>query len=206
MPTTAIRGRREEYSDATRQALLDAGKQQFLSAGYQNASIEAVVRDARVTRGALYHHFKDKKALFEAIVIKMQQEINELILERASRENGSWEKMNAGIDRFLDCCLEPAYRQIVILDAPSVLGSARFREIDQEYPQGLLKANIEALAEEGMIETSSEVILSQILGACICEVSFVVAEAENATNAKKEAWKIINNITSSFRTSRPTER
>jgi AcrR family transcriptional regulator len=102
------RTRREEYTEATRQALLSAGRDAFASEGYQAAGIEAISRAARVTRGAFYHHFEDKKALFDAVVVALQIEAAAKIEARAKTQRKVWDRLTEGIDAYLDVCLEPA--------------------------------------------------------------------------------------------------
>src|SRR5260221_7575191 len=103
------RSRREEYTEATRQALLAAGRDIFAREGFQASGIEAISRAARVTRGAFYHHFEDKKALFDAVVVSMQEEAARKVGERARSQRRVWDRLSVGIDAYLDACLEPAY-------------------------------------------------------------------------------------------------
>src|SRR5437763_12262219 len=103
------RTRREEYTEATRQALLAAGRDAFAREGYQAAGIETISRAARVTRGAFYHHFEDKRALFDGVVVAMQVEAATRIEATARTERKIWDRLSAGIDAYLDVCLEPAY-------------------------------------------------------------------------------------------------
>src|SRR5947209_3373369 len=118
------RTRREEYTEATRRALLAAGRDAFASEGYQAAGIEAISRAARVTRGAFYHHFEDKKALFDAVVVALQAEAVTKVKERSLGQRKVWDRLKTGIDAYLDVCLEPAYARIVLREAPAVLGQA----------------------------------------------------------------------------------
>src|SRR5438874_173228 len=143
------RTRREEYTEATRRALLAAGRNAFANEGYQAAGIEAISRAARVTRGAFYHHFEDKRALFDAVVVALQAETTARIEEKGRAQRKIWDRMNVGIDAYLDACLEPAYGRIVIQEAPAVLGSKRFQEIEEAYPMALLTASLNALKRDG---------------------------------------------------------
>ena len=124
------RTRREEYTEATRQALLAAGREAFAGEGYQAAGIEAISRSARVTRGAFYHHFEDKKALFDAVVVALQIDAAARIEARAKTQRKVWDRLTEGIEAYLDVCLEPAYARIVIQEAQAVLGNVRYREIE----------------------------------------------------------------------------
>src|SRR5437868_735213 len=143
------RTRREEYTEATRRALLAAGRDIFADEGYQAAGIEAISRSARVTRGAFYHHFEDKKALFDAVVVTMQAEAVAAVNARSRLQRQRWERMFAGIDAYLDVCLERAYARIVIQEAPVVLGAKRFQDIEETYPVALLLASLKALERDG---------------------------------------------------------
>src|SRR5215813_7649602 len=149
--TKSERSRREEYSEATRQALLAAGRDIFAKEGYQAAGIEAISRAARVTRGAFYHHFEDKKALFDAIVVAMQAEVAQRVERAARTQPRIWDRLRLGIDAYLDACLEPDYGRIVIQEAPAILGARRYRDIEETYPLALLIATMKALRRDGEI-------------------------------------------------------
>src|SRR6266404_1965796 len=144
-PNPTEKSRREENTEATRQALLSAGRGIFAKEGFQAAGMEAISRAARVTRGAFYHHFEDKKALFDAVVVSMQAEAAARIGERARAQRKMWDRLSVGIDAYLDACLEPAYARIVIQEAPAVLGNKRYREIEEAYPMALLSATLNTL-------------------------------------------------------------
>lgn len=193
------KSRREEYSEATRLALVEAARSEFAAKGYLTTSVDTLVTRARVTKGALYHHFKDKKALFEAVLIEMQVEAMSEVWRQANAENDSWDRMKAGIAQFLQCCLEPSYRQVVILDGPSVLGFKRWRQIDQEYPVGLMLKGVNELAAVGEIDVRSADTLGSMLSAAVCEASFLVAESSDRKKAEKNVWRIMSQMLEAFR-------
>ena len=168
------RTRREEYTEATRQALLTAGRDIFATEGYQAAGIEAISRAARVTRGAFYHHFEDKKALFDAVIVEMQIEATAKIQEKSRSERTSWDRLSVGIDAYLDVCIEPAYGRIVIQEGPAVLGNARFRQIEEAYPMALLTATLNALKRQGELEFEDIELLSRMVDAMICKLALML--------------------------------
>jgi AcrR family transcriptional regulator len=194
------RSRREEYTEATRQALLAAGRHAFASEGYQAAGIEAISRAARVTRGAFYHHFDDKKALFDAVVVVMQSEAAAKIEARAKTQRKVWDRLTAGIDAYLDACLEPAYGRIVVQEAPAVLGNARYREIEETYPMALLTATLAALKRQGELDFDDIELLSRMVDAMICKVALMLPEADNPKKLRARAHKIIGSLLGSLRT------
>jgi AcrR family transcriptional regulator len=193
------RSRREEYTEATRQALLSAGRDIFTREGYQAAGIEAISRAARVTRGAFYHHFEDKKALFDAVVVALQAETTARITERGRSHRKIWDRMNAGIDAYLDACLEPAYGRIVIQEAPAVLGNARYREIEEAYPMALLTASLNALKRDGELDFEDIDLLSRMVDAMICKVALMLPEADHPKKLRERGQKIIGSLLGVFR-------
>ena len=193
------RTRREEYTEATRQALLAAGRHVFASEGYQAAGIETISRAARVTRGAFYHHFEDKKALFDAVVVALQAETTAKIEERGRSQRKIWDRMNVGIDAYLDACLEPAYARIVIQEAPAVLGNKRYRDIEEAYPMALLTASLNALKRDGELDFEDIDLLSRMVDAMICKVALMLPEADNPKKLRERGQKIIGSLLGVFR-------
>jgi len=193
------RSRREEYTETTRQALLSAGRDIFAREGYQAAGIEAISRAARVTRGAFYHHFEDKKALFDAVVVALQAETTAKIEEKGRSHRKIWDRMNVGIDAYLDACLEPAYARIVIQEAPAVLGNKRYREIEEAYPMALLTASLNALKRDGELDFEDIDLLSRVVDAMICKVALMLPEADNPKKLRERGQKIIGSLLGVFR-------
>jgi len=197
--TKPERSRRDEYTEATRQALLSAGREIFAKEGYQAAGIEAISRAARVTRGAFYHHFEDKKALFDAVVVSMQAEAAVSIEAKARMQRKIWDRLSVGIDAYLDACLEPAYARIVIQEAGAVLGNARYREIEETYPMALLTATLNALKREGEPDFDDIDLLSRMVDAMICEVAILLPEAEHPKKLRERGQKIIASLLAVYR-------
>lgn len=193
------RSRREEYTEATRQALLVAGREIFAKEGYQAAGIEAISRAARVTRGAFYHHFEDKKALFDAVVVCLQSEAAGKIEQRARAQRKIWDRLSVGIDAYLDACLEPAYGRIVIQEAAAVLGNERYREIEETYPMALLTATLNALKRDGELDFEDINLLSRMVDAMICEMAIMLPEADHPRKLRERGQKIIGSLLGVFR-------
>ncbi len=193
------RSRREEYSEATRLALLQAAKTLFASQGYQATGIEAVAQAARVTRGALYHHFDDKKALFDAVVVDLQAKAAHIVATRARAEPDKWQRLRVGTDAFLEVCLDPAYRWLVIQEAPAILGRKRFQEIDEAYPLGLMTATLISLRRDGELTFDDPDLLSRMISAMICEVAQLLADSETPNALKPRVQEALDRILAAFR-------
>ena len=198
-PNPTEKSRREENTEATRQALLSAGRNIFAKEGFQAAGMEAISRAARVTRGAFYHHFEDKKALFDAVVVAMQSDVAARV-ERASRTQPRiWDRLRTGLDAYLDACLEPDYGRIVLQEAPVVLGPLRYREIEEAYPMALLLATMKALKRDGEIAFEDTELLGRMVDAMICKVAIMLPEAGDPKKLRKNALKLIDGLLSAFR-------
>src|SRR5215831_11337079 len=124
---------RAEQVAQTRAALVAAGRQLFGQRGFADTSVEEIARQARVTTGALYHHFPTKAALFEPVFEGFHAEILEAAGRLAAGAHDEVEFLARGFEAFLDVILEPAAQRIIITDAPAVIGLARFSELDEKF-------------------------------------------------------------------------
>lgn len=123
--------RRAQFSASTRRALVDVAERLFAEHGYAATSLDAIVAGADVTKGALYHHYSGKQALFEAVFEKVESAGAQQIRSALRGQSDPWEKAIAGLRAFLDVVRQPAYSRIVVQDGPSVLGYERFREQEE---------------------------------------------------------------------------
>ena len=186
--------RREEYADATRSALLDSAREAFIADGFQQAAVEAISRRARVTRGAFYHHFADKKALFEALVVALQADAAARLLQRAQAAAQPLDRLRQGIRGFLEVCVEPAYRRLVIQDAPAVLGPRRCREIEDEHVYGLLVRALKELKAAGMIEVGDAALAARMIGAMLCEAALMLEDASKPRTLERHALELVDRL------------
>jgi AcrR family transcriptional regulator len=176
-----------ERRAATRRALLDAARSMFAEKGYHGAAAEEIVRRAGVTRGALYHHYEDKKDLFRAVVDEMEGEIDEEI-EAAERVQPDLpEAVMAGYRAFVDAVLDPEMRRTFFLDGPSVLGW-EWREIDARHAVGKIEEGLEALIAEGFVEPQPVGPLARLINGTLLEAAFFVAASEDPEAARDEVW------------------
>ena len=123
--------RRAQYSASTRRALVDAAEGLFTEHGYAATSLDAIVAEARVTKGALYHHYSGKQALFEAVFERVESAGAASIEASLQGHRDPWQKALSGLHAFLEVVRQPSYSRIVIQDGPSVLGYERFREQEE---------------------------------------------------------------------------
>jgi AcrR family transcriptional regulator len=171
----------------TRRALLEAARSLFAERGYHGAAAEEIVRRAGLTRGALYHHFEDKKDLFRAVVEEMEGEIDEKVEEAERAHSGLPETVMAGYRVFLDAALDPQMRRILFLDGPSVLGW-EWHEMDARHAVGKIEEGLESLIAEGLMEPQPVRLLARLTNGALLEAAFFVAASEDPEAARDEVW------------------
>ena len=186
-------------SEATRARLVATARRLFAERGYAHVSVEQIVAEAGVTRGALYHHFEDKADLFRAVFEQVEGELAERLATDALTRDDPWEAQLAGLDAFLDACNEPEIQQIALLDAPSVLGWEAWREIEARYGLGLVIAGLTNLIELGLIhEQPVEPAAHAILGA-LAEAGLYVARADDPEAARGEMRAVLHRMVEGLR-------
>jgi len=164
--------RREQYSASTKRALVDVAEDLFTTHGYASTSLDAIVAGAQVTKGALYHHFSGKQALFEAVFERVESDASRAIQKSLRGHKDPWDKARAGLRAFLGVVQEPRYRRIVIQEGPSVLGYERYREQEErstfanvlEIVRAVLSAGTWDLDEE-MLQTFARIFFGAMSSA-----------------------------------------
>lgn len=164
---------------ATRSTLLRIARERFAEHGFDGVSAEALVQEAGLTRGALYHQFGGKEGLFDAVVAEIQAEVAVRILAAADMADSPWAGLVAGCRAFIEVCAEPGTRRILLVDAPAVLGWARWREIDAAHGLGLLKAGLGAAVASGDLAARPVDPLAHLLSGAMNEaVLWIAGEAD----------------------------
>jgi AcrR family transcriptional regulator len=165
-----------ERTEATRAALLAAARELFAEHGFHGVAAEEIVRRAGVSRGALYHHFRDKTDLFRAVHESLEAEL----VERIAGGLGELGEdpiavLVAGMDLFLDACEEPVFARIALQEAPSVLGWREWREIDARHSMGLVTAVLTHAMGSGAIVRQPVGPLGHILVSAMGEAGLLIA-------------------------------
>jgi len=166
-----------ERAESTRSALIAAARRLFTERGYEAVGTEEIVREAGVTRGALYHHFGGKAALLEAAYEQLEAESTERVARvvLGSDLESPLEAMKAGIEAFLDECADPELQRIALHDAPAVLGWDRWREIAAANGLGLIEASLNAGIEAGEIREIPIKATAHLLMGALDEAAMLIA-------------------------------
>jgi AcrR family transcriptional regulator len=194
-----LRRTQAERSESTRKALLTAARRLFAERGYAGVGTEEIVRAAGLTRGALYHHFGGKRELLAAVYEQIERELAERIASGALGASDPLEAMRAGTEMFLNACLEPEVQQIVLLDAPAVLGWERWRQIASQYGLGLIESTLQVAIEAGKIAPLPTKPLAHVLMGALDEAAMVVARAEDPAAMRVEVASTLNSLLEGLR-------
>src|SRR3954454_4979440 len=177
---------RGKKAEATRARLLRVSRDLFAKRGYADVGTEEIVRRAKVTRGALYHHFRDKQDLFRAVHEQLEAELVASLGAQIAGIEDAGEMLATGLRSFLGACTDPALAQISLLDAPSVLGWDEWREVHAHYGMGLLRLGLEAEMEQGVMPRQDPEPLAHLLLAALGEAALLIANADDPRAARRE--------------------
>jgi AcrR family transcriptional regulator len=197
--TARAPGRREAEARATREALIEAALELFTERGYAEVGTEEIVARAKVTRGALYHHFEDKRDLFRAVFERVEGDLMKRIGATMDVAEDPWNLMIAGMRSFLDACEEPAVKQISLTDAPAVLGWSEWREIDNRHGLGLTRAALQGAVDAGAIRPISVEPMAHLFVAALSEAAFVIANAEHPRKARAQVEEALLQLVEGLR-------
>ena len=189
-------------TEATRAALIAAARALFAERGYAQVATEEIVKSAGVTRGALYHHFEDKRDLLRAVYEQIEAELAARLAEAVAPGAGSLVTLAKGAELFLDACLEPEVQRIALRDAPAVLGWEEWREIGARYGLGLIEALLTAGMEAGEIRRQPVAPLSHALLGALDEIAMLVARAPDPEAARDEAAQTLELLVEALRAPR----
>ena len=202
-----VKRHKAEQSEVTRAALLRVAREFFTEKGYAATATEEIVQRAGVTRGALYHHFRDKEDLFQAVFEDAERELVENVRTAIGVARiEPWEGLFVGCQAFLDACLEPAVQRIILLDAPSVLGWETWRRIDAEYGVGLIRQSLQATMDAGYLDPLPVDPLAHILLGALTEAAMVIARAEDIQSARTKVGAVIDRLLKGLTTAKFARR
>jgi AcrR family transcriptional regulator len=183
-----MRSRRTDYSESTKQALVDSAIDLFTKHGYASASLDAIVKRARVTKGALYHHFSGKQALFEAAFNLVETAAIKRLNEAIELGESPWERALSGVQAYIRCCLDPSYQRLVIREAPVVMGIERWREAEEHFSYGIVKTVLEQLIDAGEIRDVPIEVTARMMFAALSAGANIIAEAADPKKASADVF------------------
>jgi len=201
VPHAPAPGRRAQFSATTRRALVDVAEELFTEHGYAATSLDAIVAGADVTKGALYHHYSGKQALFEAVFERVESAGAQSIQDALTGEQDPWDKALSGLRAFLEVVRQPSYSRIVIQEGPSVLGYERFREQEERSTFAYVLDIVRAVLSSGDWELDDEMehTFARIFFGALSSSGASVSTAEDADAAAERVELAIGFILAGLR-------
>ncbi len=186
MPT-----RHEEHLEDTRRGIADAARELFTEQGYAATSIEEIVARARVTKGAMYHHFGSKEEVFRLVLDAVESEFINRLAAAGMPGDDVWTEIENGVQAFLDVALEPDVQQIVLIDGPAVLGWQEWRAVEARYGFGLLRKFLGRAMDAGFLPPQPLEPLVHLLAGALNEATIAIAHADDRPRARAEVGEAV---------------
>jgi AcrR family transcriptional regulator len=198
--STRRRGQRRSLRDesvaATREHLLAAARRHFAKHGYSRAEIGRIAADARVTTGAVYHHFAGKKELFQATAEQLEAEI--LVQAAAVTDTDPWRRLRLGFERLIDFCAAAEVQRIIFVEAPQVIGPQSWREIELRYALGVLHRTLPELIDAGIVKPYPVDLIARTLLALLRETSAQVVQTKRDPEVRKQITDLVSGVFRAF--------
>ena len=189
---------RAEQVAQTRAALIAAGRRLFGENGFRATSVEDLAREARVTTGALYHHFPTKTALFEAVFVQAHTDLMTAAAKAAQEATDGLDELARGFESFLDGVLQPDIQRILVVDGPAVLGLARYTELDEQYAHAVIVHSLTAAAQAGTITVEDPETATRLLLGALTRGAMLIANSPDPVHTRHAVARSMRALLSSF--------
>lgn len=166
-----------EQKQQTMQKLMEVAREMFSRQGYAEAAMEEIVKEAGVTRGALYHHFGSKEGLFQAVLASIQKQIGDRVEAEAAKSQDPWQQLLFGCLAFVSSAVEHRNRRILLIDGPSVIGWETWRQMDEENSMRHLKEQLQSMQDQGYLRPVPIDALTHLLSGAMNEAVLWIAES-----------------------------
>ncbi|WP_010273183.1 TetR/AcrR family transcriptional regulator [Paenibacillus senegalensis] len=192
--------RSREETNETIHTLLQIAQQHFTKRGYSAVVLEEVAQAAGMTRGAVYHHFRSKKGLFQHVLEAVQVIIGQHVEKEAMKSDDPWEQLHLGCRGFLEAAVEPHHRRIVLIDGPAVLGWETWRRLDEQNSMSHLREQLAMMQEQRLLKPMPLDALTHFLSGALNESALWIAESEDIAAAMRQSMDVLNAILEGIRT------
>lgn len=172
-----VKSRREQYSEATRAALLETAVAMFAARGFARTSLDEIATATQVTRGAVYHHFESKQGLFEAVLEQLETGMAQRVATAAREVDDAWRAALAGLDAFLEQCCDPVYGRLCWREGPAALGWHRWKECEERFAYGLTEGFLRALMDAGYLARAPLEVPTRLVFGLLGAAGLALADA-----------------------------
>ncbi len=189
---------REETNETINQ-LKEVARKHFTEHGYAATVLDEIVKEAKLTRGAVYHHFGSKKGLFLAVLESVQSEVAEKVETESGKSKDVWDQLILGCRAFVTTAVEQKNKRIMLIDGPAVLGWETWRSMDEQGSMRLLHEQLQLMQQQGYFESISIDALTHILSGALNESTLWIAQMPNVMESVEETMKVISQLLERFR-------
>ncbi len=179
--------------------LIEVARDYFTEHGYADSALEDIAKASGLTRGALYHHFKNKKGLFHVVLESVQKDVAERIEAEAAQSEELWEQLLLGCLAFVAAAVEPKNKRILLVDGPAVLGFETWRIMDEHNSMRLLKGQLQIMEEQGCLKQGSIEAMTHCISGALNEAALWIAQKPDYEQALADIKIIISNMLNGFR-------
>jgi AcrR family transcriptional regulator len=174
--------------------LIAAARELFTSRGYHEVGVRDFTAQAGVTRGALYHHFPDKQALFLAVFDAVERDLMSETPNDSGSSRDLWTRFREGIQFYLSAVARPDVQRITLIDGPAVLGWPRWRQLEEGYGLGTITAALKAAMSGQLIKPRPIEPLAHLLFGSIMEAALLVAHSDNPKRRSAEVGRALDDL------------
>jgi AcrR family transcriptional regulator len=184
------RTRREEYAEATYEALLESAAACFMESGFAATSLDAVAKRARVTKGAIYHHFASKKDLFMAVLDRQEEISARTVTQAATAAADPWAAIVAAFDAFLETISDPVYQRLCFVEGPAALGFEDWWACGERYEIEVIRTQLDRVAEAGVLLVEDLDMLAHVLFGAVTAGVLAMARAADP-EAERDRFRTV---------------
>lgn len=185
-----MRRNKAETTETIRK-LIEIARTHFTEYGYANAVLESIVHEAKLTRGAVYHHFRSKKELFRVVLEDVQREVAERVEGEASTSEDSWQQLYLGCRAFIMAAVDESRRRIMLIDGPAILGWETWREMDKNHSMRLLREQLDIMQKQGDFRMTPLDVLTHFISGGLNEAALWLANESAHPKALDETMKVL---------------
>jgi AcrR family transcriptional regulator len=181
--------------------MIAAARRLFARDGFDGTGTEQIVAEARVTRGALYHHFRDKADLFRAVMAQAAGDVAQRLIDEqlAAEATSPLDDIREGVSAFLDVCIGGDFQRIVLVDGPRVLGSDAWEDLVDRYGRGILEEWLSRASDTGALDRMPVRALARLLIAMLTEASLSIARAEDPAAERADLGDVLDRMLTGLR-------
>ncbi len=189
-----MRRSNKDRAEATRQILMDHARELFVERGYSETATPDIVAAAGVTRGALYHHFADKRGLFLAVVEREAAQVAAEIAAAAGKAVSARDALVRGIAAYFDAMAAPGRSRLLLLDGPAIMGLESGRATDRDHAEASLHSGLEAYLRETGSDLAGLEPVARLLSAAFDRAVLAIAAGESREAYEQAIIRLIDGL------------